>query len=128
MTEQKQQKPHSADYFGEQRDFWWNRDFLALLGQRWELEKVNRVLDVGCGLGHWGQTLADILPRWAKVTGIDREDKWLEGARSRVQALNLADRFSYQSGVANELPFEDAAFDMVTYQTLLIRLVAQFST
>lgn len=122
MTEQKQQKLHSADYFGEQRDFWWNRDFLTLLGRRWELEKVNTVLDVSCGLGHWGQTLANILPRWAKLTGIDQEDKWLEEARSRVQALNLADRFSYQSGVANELPFEDATFDMVTCQTLLIHV------
>lgn len=122
MTEQKQQQLHSAEYFGEQRDFWWNRDFLALLGQRWKLEKVNTVLEVGCGLGHWGQTLADILPRYAKVTGIDREDKWVEGARSRVQALNLTDRFSYQSGVASSLPFEDATFDMVTCQTLLIHV------
>ena len=56
MTEQKRQKLHSADYFGEQRDSWWNQDILALLGQRWGLEKVNTVLDVGCGLGHWGQT------------------------------------------------------------------------
>lgn len=119
---QKRHKLHSIDYFGEQRDFWWNRDFLALLGQRWGLEKVNTVLDVGCDLGHWGQTLADILPRWAKVTGIDREDKWVEGARSRVQALNMADRFNYQSGVASELPFEDATFDMVTCQTLLIHV------
>lgn len=122
MTEEQIQKLHSADYFGEQRDFWWNRDFLALLGQRWKLEKVNTVLDVGCGLGHWGQTLADILPPSARVTGIDREDKWVEGARSRVQALNLTDRFSYQRGVASSLPFEDATFDIVTCQTLLIHV------
>lgn len=122
MTEQQKQKLHSANYFGEQRDFWWNRDFLALLGQRWELEKVNTVLDVGCGLGHWGQTLADILPPSTKVIGIDSENKWLESARSRVQALNLTDRFSYQSGVASSLPFEDATFDLVTCQTLLIHV------
>lgn len=124
MTEQKRQKLHSADYFGEQRDSWWNQDFLALLGQRWGLEKVNTVLDVGCGLGHWGQTLSDILPGSARITGIDRELKWVEGARARVQALKKADRFSYQSGVASELAFEDATFDMVTCQTLLIHVHA----
>lgn len=122
MTEQQKQKLHSANYFGEQRDFWWNRDFLALLGQRWELEKVNTVLDVGCGLGHWGQTLADILPPSTKVIGIDSENKWVESARTRVQALNLTARFSYQSGVASSLPFEDATFDLVTCQTLLIHV------
>jgi trans-aconitate methyltransferase len=62
MTEQKQQKLHPAEYFGEQRDFWWNRDFLTLLGQRWELEKVNTVLDVGCGLGHGDRHLLISFP------------------------------------------------------------------
>ena len=122
MTEQQKQKLHSANYFGEQRDFWWNQDFLALLGQRWELEKVNTVLDVGCGLGHWGQTLANILPPSTKVIGIDSENKWVESARARVQALNLTDRFSYQGGIASSLPFEDATFDLVTCQTLLIHV------
>ena len=30
-------KPHSADYFGPQRDFWWNDDFLDLMARRWRL-------------------------------------------------------------------------------------------
>ena len=42
-------KPHSADYFGDTRDFWWNRDFLALMSARWNLGAVKRILDVGCG-------------------------------------------------------------------------------
>ena len=40
-------QPHSADQFGAQRDFWWNRDFLDLMaapeadggyGQPWGIE------------------------------------------------------------------------------------------
>lgn len=120
MTESEKHKLHSADYFGEQRDFWWNADFLELMGKRWKLDEVNTVLDVSCGIGHWGQTLAPILPISAKVTGIDREIEWIEQARQRVQTLNIADRFSYTNGEADNIPFADGTFDMVTCQTLLI--------
>jgi hypothetical protein len=39
-------KPHSADYFGDTRDFWWNHDFLKLMSARWNLADVRRALDV----------------------------------------------------------------------------------
>jgi 2-polyprenyl-3-methyl-5-hydroxy-6-metoxy-1,4-benzoquinol methylase len=52
------EKPHSADYFGATRDFWWNHDFLELMSARWRLAAVRSVLDVGCGVGHWGRCLA----------------------------------------------------------------------
>ena len=35
-----QPKPHSAEYFGPQRDFWWNRDFLDLRAKRWRLAEA----------------------------------------------------------------------------------------
>lgn len=34
--------PHSAEYFGEQRDFWWNHDFLQLMARRWNLPPAPR--------------------------------------------------------------------------------------
>jgi cyclopropane fatty-acyl-phospholipid synthase-like methyltransferase len=43
---------HSAEYFGETRDYWWNLDFLELMGRRLSLDRVQDVLDVGCGIGH----------------------------------------------------------------------------
>src|SRR5262245_42198845 len=30
MTTEQNRKTHSAEYFGESRDYWWNADFLAL--------------------------------------------------------------------------------------------------
>ncbi|MGA1192723.1 MAG: hypothetical protein ACO3XO_10635, partial [Bdellovibrionota bacterium] len=45
---------HSAEYFGRQRSFWWNSDFLSLMATRWNLRNANKILDVGCGVGHWG--------------------------------------------------------------------------
>ena len=94
-------KVHSALYFDDQRDFWWNRDFLELMGQRLRLDNVRRVLDVGCGMGHWGRALALTLPRDAQVIGIDREPIWIEEAKARTKAAGFEDRFSFQLGPRN---------------------------
>ncbi|WP_373046991.1 class I SAM-dependent methyltransferase [Vulgatibacter sp.] len=116
------QKPHSADYFGESRDHWWNADFLHLVGDRLGLRRAKHVLDVGCGVGHWGRVLAPILAADARVTGIDREPRWVAEAAARAEALGLGGRFRYQQGDAAALPFADGTFDLVTCQTVLIHL------
>ena len=41
---------HSAEYFGDTRDFWWNADFLRLMARRLSFDRVGDVLDVGCGV------------------------------------------------------------------------------
>lgn len=111
---------HSAEYFGDTRDYWWNPDFLALMGRRLSLDRVQDVLDVGSGVGHWGRLLAKVMPRSARVHGVDRDPLWVEKAAARAAAEGLADRFSYQVAVAEKLPFADASFDLVTCQTVLI--------
>jgi SAM-dependent methyltransferase len=111
---------HSAEYFGDTRDHWWNPDFLELIGRRLSFDRVHDVLDVGSGVGHWGQLLATILPGGARVRGVDRDPLWADKATARAAAHGLADRFSYQAAVAEKLPFPDASFDLVTCQTVLI--------
>src|SRR5262245_33315012 len=113
---------HSAECFGETRDYWWNLDFLELMGRRLSLDRVQDVLDIGCGIGHWGQLLANVLPRTARVQGVDRDPFWVEKARSRAAACGLSDRFSYQVSAVETLPFADASFDLVTCQTVLIHM------
>jgi SAM-dependent methyltransferase len=113
---------HSAEYFGDTRDYWWNPDFLELMGKRFSLDRVKDVLDVGCGVGHWGRLLANVLPGSARVQGVDREAFWVERATARAAAHGLADRFSYQVAVAEKLPFADESFDLVTCQTVLIHM------
>src|SRR5262249_28625283 len=113
---------HSAEYFGETRDYWWNPDFLALMGRRLALDRVHDVLDVGCGVGHWGQLLAGVLPKSARVQGVDPDPSWVEQAVARAAARGLADRFRYQVAIAEKLPFADASFDLVTCQTVLIHV------
>ncbi len=115
------EKPHSADYFGDSRDFWWNRDFLALMSTRWDLGEVKSLLDVGCGVGHWGRCLAPFLRADCVLTGVDREMRWVEEARRR--SAEAGDRTSnFFQGDVTRLPFPDESFDMVTCQTVLIHV------
>ena len=116
------EKPHSADYFGDTRDFWWNRDFLELMSCRWKLHAVRRALDVGCGVGHWGRCLAPFLPTGASITGIDREAQWIEEARKKSAGISSGLTFTFLKGEAERLPFADGSFDLVTCQTVLIHV------
>ena len=118
----KGQAEHSAECFGDTRDHWWNLDFLRLMAQRWKLGAVRDVLDVGCGVGHWGVLLASVLPEDVRVTGVDREPAWVDQARARAHARGLGDRFSYRQGEAGRLPFPDDTFDLTTCQTVLIHV------
>ena len=109
-------------YFTELRDFWWNLDHLDLCARRFGLDQVRDVLDVGAGVGHWGRLLSHVLPPDAAVTGVDREQGWIDEARSNAEAAGLDHRFTYTHAHAEELPFEDASFDLVTCQTVLIHV------
>jgi SAM-dependent methyltransferase len=111
--------PHSADWLGPERESWWNADYLALLAQRLGLRRVRRALDVGSGLGHWTRTIARVLPDDAVVTGVDPEDAWVNGAAALDGAPG---RLRFVKGTAERLPFPDAAFDLVTCQTVLIHV------
>lgn len=111
---------HSAEYFGDTRDGWWNHDYVELLARRWGLSRVREVLDVGCGVGHWGRVLGGVLPRAARITGVDRDPVWVEKATERAAARGEAERYRYRVGLAERLPFEGDTFDLVTCQTVLI--------
>ncbi len=115
-------KPHSADWFGDSRDFWWNEDFVALMARRWRLGEVHRALDVGAGVGHWGRVILPHLAPGARMVGIDREDTWILEAHRRADQAGIGDRLTYRFGDAARIPFHDGTFDLCTCQTLLIHV------
>lgn len=121
MGDEKRER-HSEDWFGDSRDHWWNRDFLALITRRWDLAECQRVLDVGCGVGHWGRALMPHLPLTTTLIGIDREPDWVAEATTRARVFGLEGRATYQQATVEALPFEDASFDLVTCQTVLMHL------
>jgi SAM-dependent methyltransferase len=70
-----------------------------------------RVLDVACGTGVVAVTAAR---RGCRVTGLDLTPELLERARENAELAEVA--IDWHEGDAEELPFADAAFDVVLSQ------------
>ena len=122
---ENQRQPHSAELFGEQRDFWWNRDFLDLMALRWRLNEASSLADIGCGLAHWSRLLYPYLRPPARLAGVDREPRWVVEAPQhfcRAFPKVASDLISFHQGDATRLPLPDNSFDVVTCQTLLMHL------
>ena len=75
-----------------------------------ELGGGERVLDLGCGTGH--STLA-LAARAGRVVGLDLTDAMLGEARRLARERGTANA-SFERGDAEELPYADASFDVVT--------------
>ncbi len=67
-----------------------------------------RVLDVGCGAGRMTRLLTKM---GGQVTGLDPGQAQLERARM----VEPAGEETYRAGVAQEMPFADASFDLVFF-------------
>ena len=76
----------------------------AALGTVVRTIEARRVLEAGCGTGHWLELL---LPAVSNLYGVDLSPGMLAQAKSHGQGLRLV------RGRANELPFRDQAFDLV---------------
>ena len=89
----------------EDRHWWFasrTRAIQAYLDRYVGAGKPLRVLDVGCGAGNMAHHLA----RYGQVIGVDLQPKPLAVARQRGLEV--------QEGSADDLPFDDHTFDLVT--------------
>src|SRR3954463_780938 len=117
--------PHSAEQFGAQREFWWNRDFLELMARRWRLNEASSLADIGCGLCHWSRLLFPYLRKPGKLVAVDREPRWLAEAERLFQKdfkEISSTQASFLQGSAEAIPLEPDSFDVVTCQTVLMHL------
>lgn len=119
----KEAAGHSENFFGDYRNFWWNKGFLDLMAQRLDLQNHHNLLDVGCGLCHWSKLLVPYLAKEPHIYAVDNDPKWVEEAEeARSYFESYAARFTLQPADARNLPFEDNFFDLVTCQTALIHI------
>ena len=70
------------------------------------------VLDVGTGTGRLAIEFASGIPG-VELVGLDLSDVALEIARENVQESRASLRVSFEKGDAENMPFEDNAFDLV---------------
>jgi SAM-dependent methyltransferase len=114
---------HSEVYFNASRDFWWNADFVGLMAKRLDWAGRRKVLDVGCGSGHWTRTFVPFLSPTAEITCIDRDPKWSDANATWARALSEGrPTIKIRQADATSLPFADDSFDFVTCQTVLLHL------
>jgi len=73
--------------------------------------QVMKLLEVGCGTGHWSQFFSDC---GFEVTGVDISERMIKIA----QGKNMANA-SFQLADGHSLPFEDKSFDVTAAITTL---------
>lgn len=83
----------------------WDEDFISRL----PVNAGSKVLDIACGTGYFCILAAK---RRAEVTGVDIAANLLAQARSEAKEHGL--RIQFDEGDAENLPYSDNSFDMVT--------------
>ncbi len=113
-------KRNNLEIYDRFADSWWNPN-----SQMYPLSYLNqprfefcdryisdwqdlRVLDVGCGGGYTCEFLA---AKQAIVSGIDQSSNCITSAKNHAQSQGLS--IDYQCGVAENMPYPDASFDVV---------------
>ena len=82
----------------------------------------DRVLDVGCGSGVLLPALAELVSPGGTVIGLDYAETLLDAARQRLAGTSAAEVVTVVQGDAHHLPFDDAAFDAVHVERVLMHL------
>lgn len=120
MTDTTSTTPTDLDAVKEnQRSMWGTANYAGvgsrillvseLLCEALDLQGGERVLDVACGNGNTSLAAAR---RFADVTGCDYQPRLLEQARKRAEVEQLD--IDFREGDAEQLPFADGEFDVVT--------------
>jgi SAM-dependent methyltransferase len=78
-----------------------------------------RVIEYGCGLGQ----LTVLLARsGAEVTAFDISEQSIESTRKRAELTGVDDRVALSVAAGEELPFDDASFDLAVGKAVLHHL------
>lgn len=87
------------------------------LGEKLELNKKSRVLDIACGPGNSAITIAKRFG--CHVTGIDLSEKNLEKAKEKATSASFSKLINFEISDAEKIKFEDLTFDAVICECAL---------
>jgi ubiquinone/menaquinone biosynthesis C-methylase UbiE len=104
--------------FDEQHDG--GRETTRELVRLARLREGMHALDVGSGLGGPARTLA--VEFGCQVTGLDLTEAFCQAATMLTARVGLQERTAFRHGSALDLPFEEATFDAVWTQGVLMNL------
>jgi demethylmenaquinone methyltransferase/2-methoxy-6-polyprenyl-1,4-benzoquinol methylase len=110
----------SYDRYARLLSFGQDPRWRSFLVGRLDLRPDQVALDVASGTAAVAIELAR--RSGCRVVGVDQSTEMLAEGRRRVEAAGLADRIELREARAEKLPFEDAAFDGLTF-TYLLRYV-----
>ena len=112
--------PRRYDLLAEVLSFGQNGRWRAELLKHAIVPDQKRILDVATGTA--GVAIAMARQTNALITGVDVSPEMLELGRRRVEAASLRGRIDLEEARAEELPFDAATFDAVTF-TYVLRYV-----
>jgi demethylmenaquinone methyltransferase/2-methoxy-6-polyprenyl-1,4-benzoquinol methylase len=110
----------SYDRYARLLSFGQDPRWRSFLVGRLDLRPDQVALDVASGTAAVAIELAR--RSGCRVVGVDQSAEMLAAGRRRVEAVGLGDRIELRESRAEELPFEDASFDGLTF-TYLLRYV-----
>ncbi len=78
-----------------------------------DVQEGQHALDVACGTGRGTVGLAQAVGSIGRVDALDLSESMLEQARIKMEKRGLRDRVHFRQGNARELPYPEAAFDVL---------------
>ena len=93
-----------------------SKSFLSVV-RKWGITD-GKILDIGTGTGSIAIRFAQELTG-AHIIGLDLSDVVLHVARENVRKVKVSSTISFEKGDAQDMPFDDATFDLVVSSNTL---------
>src|SRR5690348_2243030 len=88
------------------QDRLYTRSMGGFFSERFDLSRINRILDIGCGPGGWVQELAFAYPE-KEIVGCDISQAMIEYARAQANVQELDNAHFHIMDVTRPLDFAD---------------------